>query len=730
MDEHATSLDHMDIIPSLTVEGGFDPQMLSEDHRLHTPEVLDALDQVSKQIEAETNLINGTVAALAQDIEHRHIPPGSLASEPMLGDNPEAEHIQSIAAMTNGQDYIAFDRPGSADIHTEENQYPNPILNEHDIPRIVKDLAHEIGAEMDTDPSAEPSIADPDTRAEQTFDTPVVEDEHPAAQPLRRMDDETIPVTAHHKDSIIETLDNAPPVAAAEAIQLKDVGEQATEDEIMSFEQPKEVPADDTAPSDTSAEPPQSNTIYLEHIQVIEPDDPIEEDDDTVINAEALSQIQTVGDNITVEGDHSTLEIEGLLVPPAMEIEPTSAVSTEFAIENDPALALTETATTTTSEEASIPTEPVPQSNSEPQPEPEVPTEAGIAVTTTTTVTTVLESETEAAADPAEQPGLGANADADADDDQAEYMRRAEQTLLEQSNMDVAGDAQEKGSDQANERTPANAANIAGEPIGEPTPDSDEPTLDDQLKQGQVVTAGPIDPAVPVDPIVNPPDAGLSPHAPQYAIALDAPSTAAAAPGLFNQPKSPEWQGFAALDADAPGSPEFPDHSSEIIEGPQNDPEADDANTSQPVPSTGVARSRKPKMIMEVVIPIPSKGKKALKAESPEPSTRSRSKSRAGSIASGNNVKFAPPVETGKKRKAESELEDEDQQGSDADAEGDVEEGYEDVEEDEEPQPVSKPGPSKPIKRPRRSMTARKTPTKVPEVLVDSRRHKKRRTRR
>ncbi|KAG8726721.1 hypothetical protein FRC12_023143 [Ceratobasidium sp. 428] len=107
---------------------------------------------------------------------------------------------------------------------------------------------------------------------------------------------------------------------------------------------------------------------------------------------------------------------------------------------------------------------------------------------------------------------------------------------------------------------------------------------------------------------------------------------------------------------------------------------------------------------------------------------------RTGSIASGNNVKFAPAVETSKKRKAESEPAEE-SHDSDVDAEGETEEGYEDVEEDEEPKPVSKsrpskPGPSKPMKRPRRSMSARKMPTKVPEVLIDSRAPKKRRLRR
>jgi hypothetical protein len=101
------------------------------------------------------------------------------------------------------------------------------------------------------------------------------------------------------------------------------------------------------------------------------------------------------------------------------------------------------------------------------------------------------------------------------------------------------------------------------------------------------------------------------------------------------------------------------------------------------------------------------------------------------------NVKFAPNTRTGKKRKAESELEDEpDLQfpKSEADAEE-----YEDVEENEEPESepepklktkqASKVSPSKPAKRPRRSLDARKPPTKLPEVLTGGR-PKKRRVRR
>ncbi|KAG9096276.1 hypothetical protein FRC06_008845 [Ceratobasidium sp. 370] len=816
----------MDVVPSLASEGVMDSRMLAEDHHFHdhvTPEeVLDALDQ------AASSLANGTAETLALGIEHQEIPNTGIPSETVPTSALDADHIQSVLAVSNDQGYVTFEGLGGVDMHAAANPTADPMLNEHDIPRFSKDLARGLEAEMNTDPSAGHSIAYPEPEAEQTPETPIVETKHPVAEPLRRMDGETIPITTHHKDSIIGVLDNAPPTAAVEAIQLKGAGEMTSKAENLSFQQPPKAPENDI-PTDTPPEPSHPKSIYLEHIQVIEPDEPTE-DDDPAANPEDSVQTQVVsaiGDSVTARGDQSTLEIEGLLIP--TDVEPTSAVSTEFAIENDPALALTETAITTTTE-ASVSMDLATVSNREPQLELGVPPEAETIITTTTTVTAVVGTETEA--DPAEQHSLGADADAD---DQAEYMRRAERIQLEQSNMDIAGqDTQDKSPDQVETTT----AVTSPEPVGESALNNGGSMPTEQLGQAPEITAGPTNLVALGDPIPDPPSGGLNPGASQYAIVLDAPSVVAPH-GLFDQPKSPEWQGFAALDADAPGSPEFADHSSVIIEEPQNDPETNDAS-AQPVPlastSIGAGQSRKPKMIMEVVIPIPGKGKKkATKLESPEPTTRGRSKSkssssskakprsrssgsrrsssvsssrksthstspspapkssarkrtikprprsfgwrkkakkagkpalveraahstkvevvmqkrpgllrRTGSIPSGNNVKFAPTTGASKKRKAESEPDVEEQiheaHSSDADAEGEIEEGYEDVEQDQEPELVSKPGPSKPgpskpgpsklIKRPRRSMSARKTPTKTPEVLTDSRRPKKRRVRR
>ncbi|KAG8749183.1 hypothetical protein FRC12_013535, partial [Ceratobasidium sp. 428] len=506
-------------------------------------------------------------------------------------------------------------------------------MDEQDISGLAIDPVPETEAGKDANPSEEHSVTAPNAQPEQALETPVVEATHTVTEPLRRMDDETIPVTAHHKDSIIEILDNAP-LAAAEMVQLNGIGNQPIQDETVSFEEPQKAPEDDSAPMDTSAEPSQSKTIYLEHIQVIEPDDPIEEDENMAANAEVPVQVQN---GSATERVQSALETDAMLAPSAMEFEPVSAVSTEFAIENDPALALTETATTTT-EEAPVPADDIADatvlSNLEAQSEPEPLPETDVIASTTTTaaITIVVETETEPEPEPepeaTEQPDLGARADADADD-QAEYMRRAEQTRLEQSNMDVAEQsAQDKDLGQAEEQLPVEDANTASERVGESVLDQGAPTLDEQLKQGQEIAAGPIDPVVFANPASNPPDGDLSPRAPQYAVAPDTSSATVAPAGLFDQPKSPEWQGFAALDADAPGSPEFADHSSEIIEGPQNDSEVKDDDT-EPALSTDIPRNRKPKMIMEVVIPISGKDKKATKTESPEPTTRGRSKSRA-----------------------------------------------------------------------------------------------------
>ncbi|KAG8692336.1 hypothetical protein FRC09_011258, partial [Ceratobasidium sp. 395] len=617
VDLDAAATDTMDFASSLTSEGVMDPQTLPEGYDLQNhvtqEEVLGALDQPLNQAEDTTSLTNGAADVIAQTSQYQEASTGILVSEAISSPTLGADHTQSIAAIPNDQDYIAFDHHGNTSSHTEENHRSNAVLDEQNASRPVTDPVLEIESGKDANPSEEHSVTAPNAQPEQALETPVVEATHTVTEPLRRMDDETIPVTAHHKDSIIEILDNAP-LAAAKMVQLNGVGKQPIEGEIVSFEEPQKAPEDDSAPMDTSAEPSQSKTIYLEHIQVVEPDDSTEQDENMVRNTEVSVQVQN---GSVTERVQSTLETEAMLAPSAMEVEPVSAVSTEFAIENDPALALTEIATTTT-EEAPVPTDDIADatvlSNLEAQSEAEPLPETDVIASTTTTaaVTIVVETETEPEPGPGpepepeaiEQPDLGARADADADDDQVEYMRRAEQTRLEQSNMDVAEqNVQDKGLGQAEEQPPVEDATTAGERADESVFDQGAPTLDEQLKQGQEIAAGPIDPAVLADPASNPSDGGLSPRAPQYAIAPNTSSTTVAPAGLFDQPKSPEWQGFAALDADAPGSPEFADHSSEIIEGPQNDSEVKD-DDAEPALSTDTPRSRKPKMIMEVVIPI------------------------------------------------------------------------------------------------------------------------------
>ncbi|QRW02046.1 hypothetical protein RhiLY_01043 [Ceratobasidium sp. AG-Ba] len=815
MDEHVAIMDHMAAIPDLVVESIMDHQMLPEELHLHdqvvAAEVLGARNEPAGKTEAITDL-SGDVSMASGSIHQQT----TMASDMFSTHAPEVG--ESVGTSSNPHDHVAFGDTRNEYISTDE---AHPTLDETGLMQLVKDLARE--AEMETEPSIGPSTANGERMSierEAAIDQSTLQTENmpkapgansaqPGTEPLRRMDDETIPITAHQKDSIIDILGTAQAVPATEAIGLHDAGEQTFQGDVATSTEVQE-------------------TVYLEHIEVVGADTPLEDVQAVTTEDEAPGSIQIMIESTSME-EGPAIDAEELQAAPTMETEPISAISTEFAIENDPAL---ETATPI-SEEALAPVDPPSEPNL-------ASLETDTVLTATAAVAAVIEPGPEI-----EHPVLGAgtDADADADSDQAEHMRRAEQTRLEQDGGDAVmqqpdTSAQETGPQHPNggsTSTPTSA-----EPIEkEAAPIDDEPLLSKQLERGSAVTAGPIDPVIVSDPTLSSPDGNLSPHAPQHSTASDA-SFAIPPSGMFDAPKSPEWQGFAALGEE---SPEPADHSSEAHEGLADDSEPKDPNTSQLTPpeSTSVVANSNPKrkLIMEVVIPVSgnSKGKsKAAEAESPRPVKRGRpkskpvgsipsdstSKSRARSRSSGRRApapissssahrssaestpekvtrartrsqssrrplnirsrkvkkpgKLGPAghiarsakvevvmqkrpgllrrtgsivVETSsKKRKAESEPDEDETDNqahdSDVDAEGEVEEGYEDVEDGEElePEPALKPkpkpkaeparkaAPSKPTKRPRRSLDARKTPTKLPEVLTDSGRLKKRRVRR
>ncbi|QRV87869.1 hypothetical protein RhiJN_15887 [Ceratobasidium sp. AG-Ba] len=841
MDEHVAIMDQMATIPDLIVESIMDHQMLPEEQHLHdqvvAAEVLGAPNEPTGKREAITDLSgNDSMAS------------GSIYQQTATDSDMFSTHApevgESVATSSNPHDYVVFDDTRNEYISTDE---AHPTLDETGLMQLVKDLARE--AEMETEPSIGPSTADGERMSierEAAVDKSTLQTENmpkapgansaqPGTEPLRRMDDETIPVTEHQKDSIIDILDTTQAVPATEAIKLHDAGKQTFQGDAATSTEVQEV-LEFEITSETPQLPAESKTVYLEHIEVVGADTPLEDVQPVTTEDEAPGSIQIVIESTSMEEGPAAIDTEELQAAPIMETEPISAISTEFAIENDPAL---ETATPT-SEEALAPVDPPSEPNL-------APLETDTVLTATAAVAAVIEPGPQI-----EQPVLGAgtDADADADSDQAEHMRRAEQTRLEQDGGDAVMQQPDTSAQETSPQHPnGGSTSTSTEPIEkEVAPIDDEPLLSKQLEQGQAVTAGPIDPVIVSDPTLSSPNGNLSPHAPQHSTAFDAPS-AIPPSGMFDAPKSPEWQGFAALGEE---SPEPADHSSEAHEGHADDSEPKDPNTSQLTPpeSTSVAVNSNPKrkLIMEVVIPVSgnSKGKsKAAEDESPRPVKRGRPKSkpasstrsnstsksrarsrssgrrapapvssssahrssaestpekitrartrsqssrrplnirsrkikkpgklgpaghiarsakvevvmqkrpgllrRTGSIASGNNVKFAPTTRSSKKRKAESEPDEDETDNqahdSDVDAEGEVEEGYEDVEDDEglEPEPALKPkpkpkaeparkaAPSKPTKRPRRSLDARKTPTKLPEVLTDSGRLKKRRVRR
>lgn len=410
---------------------------------------------------------------------------------------------------------------------------------------MAHDLAREI--EMETDPSVGQSVeleypsvepdqntAISDPEVEWAPQAHAVEAEQLAAEPLRRTDDETIPVTPHSKDSIIGILDSAPTAVTAEEVKSNNADEGPTaEDEAMPFEEPEKAPEGEAVAMDPPEEPARvQKAVYLEHIQVIETEEAEKEVEDAAMDPEPV-QVNVVVEDAPLDGDQPVPE-GGNMLTPVVELAPISAVSTEYTIENDPVLALIETTTTTTVEEGSAPTGSTVQPDPAPQPEseaaPEGETEIAVIATMTTTTITVTEP------DPIEQPASGVDVGADADGEETVHRIREEQVRLEQTGEDVMEQgAQEKDIAETGDQASVAMGDTSAEPVDETAPKDSEPTIAEQPEQEQQATAGPIDPAVLPDPAPNEANGSMSPQIPQYAVVLDAPSVVAP-PGLFDQP--------------------------------------------------------------------------------------------------------------------------------------------------------------------------------------------------
>ncbi|CAE6528104.1 unnamed protein product [Rhizoctonia solani] len=750
----------------------------------------------------------------------------------------QAEALGTTTA-TDGAHFISPEEQDNLEVPEGEDLGFSVPLTEQEISVMAQNFALEI-EEMTIEPS-EPQSGEQDSNQPdlQPIESevvvtpePVVEiHEDAGAPPLRRMDENTIPVTAHSKDSIIDVL-NASSTTADESVQPTTAAEQAPQEseiaastELVPEQVDMELVTQDVVQPEERT--PASVMVHVEHAQISETSKQGEGEDIV------MEQEQAVVDT-TVEAsiDHQPIQI----IQDGSDLAAQDKLATSDPVLDDPIAAsgdVVEPAVTAIEHSATIVEETPVQETEQPEPSTADPVpEASMDITTTSVATTVISTNPVVVDSVISTTGAGTG------DMEIDPIERAAQIQLEQ-------DATAQITEDVTETTlVAEFVATTNDVVAtDETPDPTAPEDSDSSHHAASQSEPQPDSAAPQaadssDPLItqagelDTPEESSEPTKTQYQISLKEPEITPGT-GPFSRQK-PEWEGFAALDEDAPGSPE-PELSSEPSEHegtPLNPTSASTDKAKEPEEpsnsSTAPARKKKkPRMIMEVVIPIapskpkvaqetkpvrkrgrPAKASKSAKAPAsskPEPvvasssfpqrrsssagtptesseselepapqikkpatklprsySSRRRFKAAAsgssarpvhvahaaklevviprkprpsvlrtaGRRSSGNNVKFVsvPPV-TGK-RKAESEPEV-DEEGSDADADGETDEEYEDVEEEPKvklevvisPRPqkttraIVKAKKTSPVKRPRRSREARKTPAKLPETV-------------
>ncbi|CAE6465548.1 unnamed protein product [Rhizoctonia solani] len=513
----------------------------------------------------------------------------------------------------------------------EGENFEFPVsVSEQEISSLARDFAREV-EEMSTDPSEHQSN-------EQDLDLQTVNSEsvvapEPAvdshedagAPPLRRMDEETIPVTAHSKESIIDVLNDAVGTTADESIQLATTAEQILQESepVPSTEVvPEQVDMEMDARDDVQPEEPATTLAqaHVEHTQVLEPNKEgggedadmeqgwvvVEQDGEPSIDTTTEASIDHQSIQIVQEESTSVAQDE-----PAMSDPMPDDTVTASGDAAGPIITVIEQSTTIAEQTSVELTE---------QTEPSTVDPAAMATmdTTTTSIAT-----TTAPADPAVADSVISTTGAgDMDPD---HIERAAQIHREQDATAQA--TQDETQTTLPEESVATANNtIVTDDISDPTAPKDSDSPERRVpSQSQSQSQSQLDPVVPqtvapIDPLVTQngdtdiPDESSEPTKPQYQVSTDLPEITPGAEPLNRQ--------TAPLDEeDAHGSAE-PEPSSEPSEYPDvvtedppvnttgisTDKATEPSNSSTPAP----ARKKKPRMIMEVVIPIASRKPKVV----------------------------------------------------------------------------------------------------------------------
>ncbi|CEL59785.1 hypothetical protein RSOLAG1IB_03719 [Rhizoctonia solani AG-1 IB] len=800
----------------------------------------------------------------------------SLISETDAILQAEADATKSI---TNNTEFVSFEE-GDLEIPEEGYEIPTSFI-EQEIPEISalnEGFAVEpvdVLANVAEHQSNEQHLSQDDLQVVEpepiVAPEPLVQShEDTGAPPLHRMDEDTIPVTTHSKDSIIDALNDAPGTTADESIHLATTEEPVSQSNgIVTSTKATPEPVDTEMNEQEDSGQVQESisalvVAHAEHVEILVPDN---EDggEDLVMesNQFVAEQIGEPSVDITVQESVDHQPVQPSQEPtPEVQAEPTilNTIQDETVVDGGDVdgLIVTDIERSTAITEEVLVEQPQSEPPADYTPEALEDVAATVAITTISVDPTVAEPIV---------PTIGLD---DMETDQIERAAQIQQeqdatievTQVEVHIQDVTQTQEETQPTLVVEpdATTKNAASADNTPDLTAPKDSDSPLR--QASQSQPLSeaepdtaqaASPIDPLVTEQEETDTPEESSESAKPQHHVATD-PSTATPSAAPSGR-RSPEWSSFGELDQEgAPGSEEPEDPSSEPSEYPDVLTEDSPLNptsasndkarkpSNSPTPTASVPkRKKRPRMIMEVVIPVPPSKRQIVEEtkpakrrpgrppkkpkatyvpelKEPKPSAAdtssprqsssigtpspvksetsrqglgqsaskvqrsgdkrpkpfgsrksakkfaaSRSSTsarpvhatraskvevlmpnrprpsvlrRVGSIASGNNVKFASASSVTGKRKAESEPDTGEE--TDMDADGETDDEYEDVEdvEDIKEEPklkvevvISPPKSRKrtrgvaikakksPVKRPHRSSEARKMPAKLPETV-------------
>ncbi|CAE7108626.1 unnamed protein product [Rhizoctonia solani] len=646
--------------------------------------------QLAKQAHGQSDVIpTGSDQAVPAEEPQEELPQTDIETNALVSKTDLILQAETLGT-TAGTDNTHFVSLGQEHLEIPEGEdfeFSAP-LTEQDISVMAQDFAREV-EEMTTEPSelqsSEHDSNNPDLEVVEveppTVLEPVVDaHEDVGAPPLRRMDDDTIPVTGHSKESIIDIL-NASGTATDEGVQPTTTEEQASE-EIETATPTEVVPEQTDMELDTQdvVEPEGlGSTSLMAHVEHIHVEPCKEGDGENVVMEQDEVFVEqndepNVGATIEASINQQPVQIAQEGSDPAAQEEPATSdptpddLTTAFDDAAGPIVTVIEESTTIV-EQAPV------QETEQPEPSivdpvPEVAMDATIS-TVISTDWVIVDSAVSVT---------------DTGDLETDAVERAAQIQEEQDATVQTTEGETQTTLAAESLATANNTIVSDEspdptaPKDSNSPSRRAPSQSQSQPQSQSEPASPqtsdlTDPPVIQNDEPDAPEESSEPIKPRYQNPDEPEAIADAGPS--NVRKTPEWEGFAALDEGAPGSPE-PEPSSEPSDHIDDDLPLDPASAStdkakEPIkpsnsPTAPTRKRKKPRMIMEVVIPVaqskpkvtqetkptkkrgrPAKSKVPAPTE-PEPLVASSSSSQRRSSSPGTS----PPV---KSESSESEVE-------------------------------------------------------------------------